>query len=308
MNRTKNEAVETAVLTYLAGGGAAVAARTAGMSTAELARVSDRYRAAGLSTLDPDPCGWAQIDVEFSDYAAAEHTFHQELWPALGQQQWWFVRKNPNWRLRYLQLGAPEVPDDLRDVLNTMVAKGTLRRWWKAIYEPETAAFGGTAGLTAVNTIHTADSAGLFSSLDARDTEALSRPVASLMLLAHLMRAAGLEWSEQGDVWARVQVQRPEAPLTDQDASELAGKAHRVLSTDLGVLMGNDSRFASLNAWAAGLHAAGSHLAGLVDDGRLQTGLRTILARTIVFCWNRAGFTIEQQAVWAMAARRAILG
>lgn len=308
MNRTKNEAVEPAVLTYLAGGDVAEAARTAGMSAACLTRAADRYRAAGLSTLDPDSCGWAQIDVEFSDYVAAEHTFHNELWPALRRQQWWFVRKEPRWRLRYLQASAPEMPADLRDVLNTMVANGALRRWRNAIYEPETAAFGGPVGLTGVSAIHAADSAGLFSSLDARDTEAPSRPVASLMLLAHLMRAAGLEWSEQGDVWALVQAQRPEATLRDWDASELVGKAHRVLSTDLGALMGNDSRFASLNAWAAGLHAAGSHLAGLVDNGTLQTGLRTILARTIVFCWNRAGFTIEQQAVWATAARRAILG
>lgn len=308
MDLIKNETVESAVLAYLAGADVAVAARTAGLSTANLIRIADRYRAAGLSTLDTDPCGWGQIDIEFSDYATAEHTFHQELWPTLRQRQWWFVRKNPHWRLRYLDSDSPKMPDDLRDVLKAMVANGAVRRWREAIYEPETAAFGGSAGLTAVNTIHAADSAGLFSSLDSRDSKAPGRPVASLMLLAHLMRAAGLEWSEQGDVWARVQAQRPEAPLADRDALELAGKAHRVLSTDLGALMRSDARFASLNAWAAGLHAAGSHLAGLVDDGELQTGLRTVLARTIVFCWNRAGFTTEQQAVWALAARRAILG
>lgn len=40
----------------------------------------------------------------------------------------------------------------------------------------------------------------------------------------------------------------------------------------------------------------------------LQLGLRGILARHILFHWNRMGFTTRQQAVWANAAREPALG
>ena len=311
MTRTHHETLEQAVLGYLSGGDLAVATRTTGMSPSRFALAAERYREAGRSTLDPDPSGWAQVDIEFVDYTHAENTFHDELWPVLRTRRWWFVRKRPHWRLRYLDAGYPDLPGDLRDALDTMTASGTLRRWRRAVYEPETAAFGGPAGLKAVNDIHVADATGLLTYLGTNadgGVDGPSRSLASLMTLAHLMRAAGLEWAEQGDVWARVEELRPEAPITDPVSVGLAGKARSALSTDLTALVRDDTDFACLSTWAGELHDTGRHLAAITAGGALQTGLRTVLARTVLFCWNRAGFTTEQQSVWALAARRAILG
>lgn len=42
--------------------------------------------------------------------------------------------------------------------------------------------------------------------------------------------------------------------------------------------------------------------------GDLNLGVRGILARHILFHWNRMGFTTRQQAIWVRAAGETILG
>lgn len=299
--------LESAILAYLGGGDLDTAARTAALSIDHLGRAADRYRAAGLATLTPT-VGWAQVNVEFTNYAEAEGLFREGLWYTMQGQSWWFVRKTPCWRLRYPSTHG--VPDGLRAALEEMTQGGWLRRWDETIYEPETATFGGPEGIEAVHELHCADAAGLFAYLDAAAASTYDGPgrsVASLMILSHLMRAAGLEWTEQGDVWACVESQRPPAPITAERVAALAANAREPLAADLAALIENDPRFTGLSTWAAGMQSAGNRLVGLHRDGRLQTGLREILARAVIFCWNRAGFTAEQQAVWARAARLAIL-
>lgn len=304
----EKSSLESAILAYLSGTDPDTAAQTAGVSIDHLTRAADRYRAAGLATLAPT-AGWAQINVEFTNYADAEDAFRKGLWPTLQSQSWWFVRKTPCWRLRFPSTHG--MPDGLRAALEEMAEGGVLRRWDEAIYEPETAAFGGTDGIEAVHGLHRADAAGLFAYLDAAAAPTYDGPgrsVASLMVLSHLMRAAGLEWTEQGDVWARVESHRPPAPITADQAAALATNAREPLAADLTVLIENDPRFVGLSTWATGMQTAGSRLMELHRGGGLQTGLREVLARAVIFCWNRAGFTTEQQAVWAQAARLAIMG
>ncbi|WP_264296568.1 lantibiotic dehydratase C-terminal domain-containing protein [Streptomyces sp. C8S0] len=52
----------------------------------------------------------------------------------------------------------------------------------------------------------------------------------------------------------------------------------------------------------------GRALADAAHEGRLRLGLRGILARHILFHWNRMEFTTRQQAIWSRAAREAVLG
>ncbi|MBL0886903.1 thiopeptide-type bacteriocin biosynthesis protein [Myceligenerans indicum] len=303
--------LENAVLAHLTGTDAITAARLAGTSAERLARAATRYRTAGRAALAPAPSGWAQVNLKFTDYAAAETVFRAGLSPVM-QEPWWFVRKAPCWRLRYrLPDESAAMPNDLHAALDAMIADGALGQWTQAPYEPETAAFGGREGLAAVHAIHVADAVGLFTYLDAaaadRACDGLGRSVASLMVLSHLMRAAGVEWNEQGDVWARVQAQRPPARATDEQIAKLAAKARTALAADLTHLIADEPRFSGLSTWATGMQNAGEQLAAVVREGRLQAGVRTVLARVVAFCWNRAGFTTDQQAVWARAARLAIL-
>lgn len=307
-DRVERSVLEDAVLAYLSGTDLGTAARSAGVGRNDLSHAADRYRAAGAATLAVAPVDWLQVNIEFTNYVEAENVFRTDLWPTIRAGSWWFVRKTPCWRLRYLPTDG--APDRLRTVLDNMTEDGVLRRWDQAIYEPEIAAFGGTDGIAAVHEFHAADAAGLLAYLDAAVNpgyDGPGRPVVSLMVLSHMMRAAGLEWAEQGDVWARVEAQRPEAPITGELANNLAVKAREPLSVDLESLVRSDPRFSSLSTWAAGLQAAGNRLAEVHLGGGLQIGLRSVLARAVTFCWNRAGFTAEQQAVWAQTARLAIL-
>ncbi|TDB99745.1 hypothetical protein E1267_36605 [Nonomuraea longispora] len=98
-----------------------------------------------------------------------------------------------------------------------------------------------------------------------------------LVLASTLMRGAGLDWYEQGDVWAKVAAHRPAAlpasfPTQVTDA-ELA--AVRTLITACG-----NSASSPLTAapdWAEAFQAAGAQLAALAKRGRLSRGptLRT---------------------------------
>lgn len=52
----------------------------------------------------------------------------------------------------------------------------------------------------------------------------------------------------------------------------------------------------------------GRALAGAARTGNLRLGLRGILARHILFHWNRMGLTTRQQDIYSVAARETILG
>ncbi|WP_370374972.1 thiopeptide-type bacteriocin biosynthesis protein [Streptomyces laculatispora] len=87
--------------------------------------------------------------------------------------------------------------------MDRLVADGHLQRWWPGIYEPETAAFGGSAGMTAAHALFITDSREA-QQLRRRGNLAVGPRELSVLLCTLMMRAAKLEWYEQGDVWHRV--------------------------------------------------------------------------------------------------------
>ena len=113
----------------------------------------------------------------------------------------------------------------LSAALDTLTAHGRIDRWWPSIYEPETAAFGGHPGIDIAHEFFCADSRAIITMLNSNDT-ALGRRGLSLLLCATLMRAAHLEWYEQGDVWHRITHDRP-LPH-DVPAAALTGMAIQV--------------------------------------------------------------------------------
>jgi thiopeptide-type bacteriocin biosynthesis protein len=114
--------------------------------------------------------------------------------------KWSFIRKGP-WRIRY-QLAGPARPDPVIGALTDGM------HWTSDIYEPEVHAFGGPNSMATAHTLFHNDSRHL---IDFLAGEAIDRRERSLFLLTTLMRAADLDWNEQGDVWAQVAEQR--APL-----------------------------------------------------------------------------------------------
>ncbi|MEV6129391.1 thiopeptide-type bacteriocin biosynthesis protein [Streptomyces violaceusniger] len=324
MDPHHSSATETAILAVLAGTPIADIAAQIRWSPARLAEAIELYRTAGRAALDaqPDPTGWHQVYIEFADYPTAEHAFTTHVFPSLrtatdtgAVAAWWFLRKQPCWRLRVTpgpNATVEGVAHYLAEPLDRTVAMGLTKRWWPSLYEPETTAFGGPDGVKIAHDMFHTDSAGVLDYLHAAKPESsglLDAKVTSFLVISTLLRAAGQEWSEQGDVWARVEANRP---LPDgipiKRVTAMTPKLQKLLAIEPTPALAAGGPLEPLAKWVSGLQHSGRAIADADHAGRLSLGTRTILARHILFHWNRLGFTTRQQAIWARAAREAMLG
>lgn len=106
------------------------------------------------------------------------------------------------------------------------LANGHLVRWWPGIYEPETAAFGGAAGMAAAHALCVTDSREA-PHLRQRADLAVGPRELSVLLCAITMRAASLERYEQGDV-CRVITTEHRSALSDVPVERLDARAQEI--------------------------------------------------------------------------------
>jgi thiopeptide-type bacteriocin biosynthesis protein len=204
---------------------------------------------------------------------------------------WWFIRKGA-WRIRFLPSDQPHSREMACDLLTGGVS------WASDIYEPETDAFGGIEAIATAHTLFWHDSRHLLTYLQPQPTDRRER---SLILCTALMRAAGLDLNEQGDVWARVvqhrsqDLRQPPAPDSHQWA-RFTGDVRRLL-------LGTPN---TTGAWHTGFEETGTNLQFLRNAGKLTRGIRAVIALHIIFHWNRLGLAAAAQAGLAQAARDAI--
>ncbi|TDQ00652.1 thiopeptide-type bacteriocin biosynthesis protein [Labedaea rhizosphaerae] len=314
--------IETAVGHVLTGTSLAVAATAAGIDATSLRDAVEVYRQAGRRALHEhaNP-GWWQVYLRFADWDQAEHTARTHLLPLLNHARnrhwitdWWFIRKHPCWRLR-LQPGpaAPTtnaVEQHLVGDLDKLTHHGHIHSWWPGIYEPETAAFGGDHAMNALHSLFSADSHAILTHLG--DTHIpLGRRELTLLLCSTLMRAARLEWHEQGDVWHRITQSRPlPSDIQPGKVTALANQMKSVLLADLtvgGSVIDNDHPLAAALEWVHAFRHAGIALGAAALNGTLQRGIREIMTYLVIFHWNRLGLDTRTQAILAAAARAAIL-
>lgn len=149
------------------------------------------------------------------------------------------------------------------------------------IYEPETHAFGGPDGMEVAHRHFHTDSHHTLTYLRAvhdRERDDQRRELA-LLLATALMRGAGLDWYEQGDVWATVADHRTPAVVP---TAALRASARRLISVDSSpgsrLISG---QLAHAATWFADHTAAGEGLAALALDGRLR---RADCARSPATC------------------------
>ncbi|MEW2248607.1 thiopeptide-type bacteriocin biosynthesis protein [Streptomyces sp. NPDC006975] len=308
---------EDAVLSVLGGMPIEAAARCAQTSPARLAEAVERYRNAGQTALQQQSAGWYQVYVKFADYPTAARAFRAYLLPALQEETvgpWWFLRKHPYWRLRvHPAPAAPAEPviSHVTQALDSAVSWGVVKEWQSSLYESEVIAFGGLQGLEIAHHLFHADSLGVlaYDQLAEKGVDRLpDAKVVSLLLLASLLRSAGLEWGEQGDVWGQVEAKRAlPADVPPAKVSAMVDAMRSLLTVDAGAVFA-ESTLASLRTWLTGMKREGQALQQAAHANRLGLGLRGILAKHVIFHWNRMGFSVRQQAIWARAAREALLG
>lgn len=317
MDHEDTSPMENAILSVLTGTPIDQATNRIRTSPAWLTDAVERYRAAGRAVLATPPAEWHQVNIEFTDYPTAEHSFRAYLLPYLRTEAvgaWWFVRKHPCWRLRVRPAADADTEDTiahLTEALDRILSRGVAKRWWPSRYEPETIAFGGPEGLTLTHALFHADSVGV---LDYHQHAAdgtgglLGAKETSLLVTTLLLRAAGLEWGEQGDVWGQIEARRPlPSDVSPTQISGMTTALRRLLTLDARPAL-TDGPLTPLRTWTTNMERGATALADAARAGSLQLGLRTILARHVLFHWNRMGFTNHQQAIWARAARQTILG
>lgn len=103
----------------------------------------------------PEDHSWRQLNIAFPDWTAAEATAATYLAPLLDRAEshgqishWFFIRKRPAWRLRYLP-HSDSPPDSLPAQLDELKDHGLVTGTTAVVYDPEVHAFGGDAGMTS---------------------------------------------------------------------------------------------------------------------------------------------------------------
>lgn len=184
---------------------------------------------------------------------------------------------------------------------------GGITSWVETIYEPETQAFGGTSGMSTAHELFHHDSQHI---LDHLTRPGDHRREHTVLLCSVLLRAAGQDWYEQGDTWARVAETRPLPPEIEPDRLHaLQSRLRRLMTVDANPaspLTGPEGQLAEIATWTAAFHTAGVQLAALARAGTLRRGVRAVLAHHVIFHWNRLGLTYNTQSVLAHAAKAAV--
>lgn len=317
----------SSVLAVLAGIPLGQAAARIGMEPADLADAVEVYRAAGYAALEAQSAdrGWYQARVQFTGWDTAEHIAATDLVPHLTQMQdqglvaaWWFIRKTPCWRFRVRS--GPTAFTEMKAVvgcaLDRLRAAGLIEQWRESIYEPESVAFGGPEGMDIAHALFHADSRSILDYVLRSPPAApgelpAGRRELSVLLCTALLRGAGQDGHEQGDVWHRVAQLRPLPPGTPaRRLPEMAGAVWRLMAADTrpaGALFGAGGPLAFAAPWAAAFDLAGRALGDGARDGTLDRGVRDILAHHVIFHWNRLGLADRTQSILSRAAHATLM-
>jgi len=249
---------------------------------------------------------WQQANVAFPERGTAEHRFATEVGPILCDAEangiiasWFFLRKR-QWRLRWL----PACSTAAGTFLQTLTSRTPSLTWTSVVCELEPHAFGGDAATTIACELFHADSRHLLHWLG-NPRRPLGQRETSILLCSALLRSAGLDWFEQGDVWARVANLRPGTPAIPAGHDEDLHNAMRILMSADGRALcdpGNAGPLSRYQAWIAAFGDVGRGIARLHQDGHLTRGLRAVLAHHLIFHFNRAGLSGNDQAAMAALA------
>ncbi|MFI6287403.1 methyltransferase, FxLD system [Streptomyces sp. NPDC051018] len=253
---------------------------------------------------------WQQHNITFVDRSRAQLVIAECLGPALiaaeaaGQLSgWWFMNKQP-WPLRYR---ANEPSPVVETLLNDLVGVGSVVSWLSGIYEPETDAFGGQAAMGAAHELFHSDSRHLL--MYQPGPRHLGRRETAVLLMSAMMRGAGLDWFEQGDVWAKVAALRPATdPLPIKRAAALAPAVRKLMTADARSLCHPGGPLHGHDGWVTAFEQAGVALANLADHGGITRGLRAVIAHHVIFHANRAGLLRHDQSALFNIAREVVMG
>lgn len=115
------------------------------------------------------------------------------------------------------------------------------------------------------------------------------------------MRAAKLEWYEQGDVWHRVITAEHRSAVGDVPPDQLNARAQEVralLLADSDALMRSGGPLEPVAEWATAFHHTGQTLSHAVQEGTLDRALRQVLSYHVIFTGIDSGCPCAGKAYW----------
>ncbi|HEV3156696.1 MAG TPA: thiopeptide-type bacteriocin biosynthesis protein [Candidatus Baltobacteraceae bacterium] len=316
--------IEKGILAVLAGASLHKVAACISMEPANLADAAGLYQAAGYAAIEGHLGlhNWHQVWIEF-----ARRDISAQIAVHLGSQMqqaemagiissWWFIRKAPCWRLRCRPGSAAtlaEMKAFIGHVLDGMLSLGLIVRTYKSIYEPETYAFGGPIGMGIAHCLFHIDSRNILSYLNLYSSAVspdrmIGHRELSILLCSVLMRNAGQDWYEQGDVWSKVTEKRPISdgvPL--ERLCDIRPGLRKLMTVDVGPeseLLKDGGKLVFAVEWVMAFAEAGKALRDKARDGELSRGVRDILAHHIIFHWNRIGLSFREQGHLARMATK----
>ncbi|MBZ6230294.1 methyltransferase, FxLD system [Streptomyces olivaceus] len=233
----------------------------------------------------PAATSWWHASVAFADpHADAARA----LASTLSGRRFHFLRKDAGVRLRTEQ--------PLSGLLDQLVTDRVITGWTGGIYEPETHAFGGPEGMQVAHDVFCADSPAALA-----ETGTPGARERSVMLLSAMIRAAGLDPFEAGDVYAQWAALRPPVtPPQGPDLEKSVSAMRRLMNADAALRPKPEPGWAER---VAAFEDAGRRLRRLAADGRLIRGIRAVIAHHAIFAFNRAGVPAEAQAATAWLGR-----
>jgi thiopeptide-type bacteriocin biosynthesis protein len=147
---------------------------------------------------------WRQVNIAFPDWHRAEQTALAHLTPVLYAAEdggmldaWFFIRKRPCWRVRYLPTARTQAQAHIEQRLDELASGRHIDDWTRAVYEPEMHAFGGADGMARAHRLFHHDTRGLLDHLQRGTENGGHRRELSVMLCSILMRAAAQDWYER---------------------------------------------------------------------------------------------------------------
>ncbi|MFE0423068.1 methyltransferase, FxLD system [Streptomyces sp. NPDC058953] len=202
---------------------------------------------------------------------------------------------------------CPDLDAGLPDAAATQAAWGSVVSWLPGMYEPEIDAFGGPLAMDTAHELFHSDSRHLLTYQPG--LKHLGRRESAVLLVSAMLRGAGLDWFEQGDVWSQVAALRPATdPLPTERAAELAPAVRKLMTADARSLCHQGGPFHRHDEWVTAFERTGATLADLADHGGLTRGLRVVLAHHVIFHANRAGLLRDDQSALFNIAREAVMG
>ncbi|MFF7143327.1 methyltransferase, FxLD system [Streptomyces nodosus] len=256
------------------------------------------------------PDRWQQHNITFVDREIARRTIAERLGPTLIEAEadgqltgWWFMNKQP-WPLRYL---ADKPSPAIESLLSDLIGDGVAVSCLPCVYEPETDTFGGPEAMDTAHELFHSDSRHLLTYQPS--PMHLGRRETAVLLTSVMMRGAGLDWFEQGDVWAKVAALRPAtAPQPPERVAELAPAMRKLMTADAHSLCRPGGPLHAHEEWVTAFERAGTTLADLAARGALTRGLRAVIAHHVIFHANRAGLLRDDQSALSHIAREVVMG